>query len=125
MEYKSIKQMGLTKNSDTCLTKLIDFDYISDKQDGARIAAIYAIKNKLYQDKNLNEGYNGPTTWNIDNVDPGGWIQEIIKFQKINKNCHSTVAFKSLVNIGLEDIYEKIKDIDKSNPCLWISKILE
>lgn len=117
-----LAQIGVTQENLECLDLLKQSGYFDELQDAARFAAALSIKKRLYEGKELSKvGKNLHTRWNTSLVDPDGFFREYIK---INNLCDvdSGIGLRSLIIIGLDYIYSKIKD---DPDLILISKVLK
>jgi|SRR5690554_52948 len=109
---ETLAQIGVTDDNLQCLEKLKSYGYIDELQEGVRFAASIALSKKLYQGHNLMKiGTKLNTRWNTDLVDPGSYFRDIIKHLNLCPENYG-VGLRSLIILGLDYIYEKIKDQD-------------
>lgn len=109
---ETLAQIGVTDENLLCLDKLKDYGYIDELQEGVRFAASLALSKKLYVGKDLMKiGSNLRTRWNTDLVDPGSYFRDIIKHLNLCPENYG-IGLRSLIILGLDYIYLKIKDED-------------
>jgi hypothetical protein len=105
-----LAQIGVTDENLECLDLLKDQGIIDELQEGARIAAAIAIRRKLYKGYDLmNVGKNLRTRWNTSLVDPDNFLRTLIKQLDLNVTDLG-IALRSLIILGLDHIYSKVKD---------------
>lgn len=108
---EELSQIGVTNDNLRCLEKLKDSKLFDDLQDAARFAAALALRKKLYVNKNLMKvGTRLNNKWNTGLVDPDYFFRNIIKHLELCEDFG--IGLRSLIIIGLDHIYEKIKDKD-------------
>lgn len=107
-----LAQIGVTDENLICLDRLKSYGYIDELQEGARFAASLALRKKLYEGKDLMKvGSKLNTRWNTDLVDPGSYFRDIIKHLNLCPENYG-IGLRSLIILGLDYIYLKIKDKD-------------
>ena len=107
-----LAQIGVTERNLICLDKLKESGLFDELQDAARFAAAIALREKLYVGKDLmNIGTKLNTRWNTSLLDPDNFFRRIIKNLNICPDDYG-IGLRSLVILGLDYIFEKIKDKD-------------
>lgn len=107
-----LAQIGVTDENLICLEKLKSYGLFDELQEAARFAAAISLKKKLYKGKNLaSVGSKLNTRWNTSLVDPDGFFRNLIKHMNL---CPQDVGIglRSLIILGLDYIYSKIKNTD-------------
>jgi hypothetical protein len=107
-----LAQIGVTEENLECLDLLQSQGLIDELQEGARIAAAIAIRKQLYKGHDLmNIGSKLKTRWNTNLVDPDNFLRTLI--EQLNLNVTDLgVGLRSLIILGLDHIYSKVKDKD-------------
>lgn len=107
-----LAQIGVTNENLICLEILKKSGYIEEMQEGARIAAAIALKKQLYLNKDMsNMGSNLNTRWNTSLVDNDNYFRSLIRVLDLNVS-DAGVGLRSLIILGLDYIYSRIKDQD-------------
>lgn len=107
-----LAQIGVTDDNLKCLDLLKSNGLVDELQEGARIGAAIALKHKLFEGKDLMSiGYKLNTRWNTSLVDPDSFFRNIIKALNLCPD-DAGVGLRSLIILGLDFIYEKIKGTD-------------
>ncbi|WP_371246634.1 hypothetical protein ACA758_01435 [Mycoplasmopsis agassizii] len=112
---------GITPENRECIKKLIDFKYLDQLNDGARLGAALALRKKLYIGKNLMQvgaKMQLKTTWNKVGIDPENFFHNIVNVLEL---CPENVGIgvRSLIILGLDYIWEKIKDKDRDTISIY------
>lgn len=107
-----LAQIGVTDDNLICLDRMKTYGLIDELQEGARLAASIALRRKLYAGKNLMTiGSKLNTRWNTSLVDPDTFFRSIIKTMDLCPE-DAGIGLRSLIILGLDFIYTKIKDTD-------------
>lgn len=107
-----LAQIGVTDENLICLDFLKQHGFFDELQEAARFAASLAIRKKLYLGRNLSEiGNNLNTRWNTSLVDPDFYFRNIVKHFDLCPTDFG-VGLRSLIILGLDFIYYKIKNSD-------------
>ena len=105
-----IAQIGVTLDNLKCLDFLKESKYFDELQDAARFAAVLAVRNNLYKNKDLNiVGSNLQTRWNVSLVDPDHFIRDLVSTFE-NKTEDLAIGMRSLIILGLDYIWSKIEN---------------
>lgn len=108
-----LAQIGVTDDNLKCLDLLKEKGYFDELQEAARFAASIAIRRKLYEGKDLLKvGTKLNTRWNTSLVDPDNFLRNIIKYFGLCP-ANYDIGLRSLIILGLDYIYEKIKNTDE------------
>lgn len=113
-----LSQLAITQKNQECLNILMDKDkaYFSDEKGAAQFAAVYLIRT-LDVSKVTNSPLDKYTSsftnnkWHLNDLDSDNFIRNSLMLFD-NRIEDADLALRSAVSIGLDKIYEKIKDND-------------
>lgn len=109
---EQLAQISVTDDNLKCLDRLKEYGYIDELQEGARLGAVVALNKKLYLNIDLSTvGTKLNTRWGTDLVDPGSYFRDIIKHLDLCPTNYG-LGLRSLIILGLDYIYKRIKDED-------------